>query len=111
MAHYLAELYTPKPAWLALSLVERQEFFATIGQGMGALTEMGCEVIALGETEAVLHAAPQQFFALWRLPDAAAQSALLSGIDATGWHTYFDTINAAGKAVDFPAHLAQLATL
>lgn len=34
MAHYLAELYTPKPAWLDLSETERQQFFAGIGSAV-----------------------------------------------------------------------------
>ncbi|MBT9247106.1 hypothetical protein KM031_13670 [Gemmobacter fulvus] len=108
MPHYLTELYSPKPAWLALSLAERQSYFASIAEGMGALSALGVEPIAFGETEPSIHPAPQQFFSVWRLPDAEAQAALLSGIAATGWHDYFDTVNAAGKGVDFPAHLTQL---
>jgi hypothetical protein len=111
MTHYLTELYTPKPAWLALGQSERQQFFVAIGAGMQALGAMGIESIALGATDATIHPAPQQFFALWQLPDAAAQAALLSGIAATGWHDYFDTVNAAGAGVDFPTHLAQLAAV
>jgi hypothetical protein len=34
---------------------------------------------------------------------------LLEAIAATGWHDYFDTINAAGEATDMNTHLAQLA--
>jgi hypothetical protein len=34
---------------------------------------------------------------------------LIAGITATGWHDYFDTINAAGAGTDLPGHLAQLA--
>jgi hypothetical protein len=109
MAYYLAELYTPKAAWRALSQPQRQDFFAAIGAGMGPLSAMGIEVLALGETQTVMHGAGQQFFAIWRMPDAAAQAALLSGIAATGWHDYFDTVNATGTAVDFSTHLAQLA--
>ena len=64
-----------------------------------ALSALGVEPIAFGETEPSIHPAPQQFFSVWRLPDAEAQAALLSGIAATGWHDYFDTVNAAGKGV------------
>jgi hypothetical protein len=31
---------------------------------------------------------------------AAAMNALVSGIAASGWHDYFETINAAGPGVD-----------
>lgn len=113
MAHYyLAELYSPKPAWLALDRNGRQQFFEAIGSGMGALSALGVEAIALGETDAAtLHAPSQKFFAIWRAPDAAAMNALVSGIAASGWHEYFETINATGPGVDLHGHLAQLAAL
>ncbi|MBJ2153469.1 MULTISPECIES: DUF6616 family protein [Paracoccaceae] len=112
MAHYLAELYSPKTAWLALDQNGRQEFFKAVGSGMGSLSALGVEAIALGETNAAtLHAPSQKFFAIWRAPDAAAMNALVSGIAASGWHDYFDTINATGSGVDLNGHLAQLAAL
>lgn len=112
MAHYLAELYSPKPAWLALGPDGRRGFFETIGAGMGALSALGVEAVALGETDpAALHAPPQRFFAIWRAPDAAAMEALVSGIAASGWHDYFDTINATGRGTDLNGHLGQLAAL
>ena len=59
MTHYLAELYTPTPAWLALSQTARQQFFEAIGTGMANLAALGVEPIALGETDAAtLHGAP-----------------------------------------------------
>ncbi|KAB0536898.1 hypothetical protein HNQ68_002994 [Pseudochrobactrum saccharolyticum] len=110
MTHYLAELYSPKAAWLTLSPEQRQAFFATIGSGMGGLSELGIEPLAFGQTDSSqLHPAQQQFFAIWKFSDKAAVTALLEAIAATGWHDYFDTINAAGEATDMNTHLAQLA--
>ncbi|NPD16508.1 hypothetical protein HOY34_15050 [Xinfangfangia sp. D13-10-4-6] len=112
MAHYLAELYSPKPAWLALDQNGRRRFFETVGAGMGALTALGVEALAFGETEAeTLHAADQKFFAIWRAPDAAAIAALVSGISASGWNDYFATINAAGEGVSMGSHLVHLTAL
>ncbi len=112
MTYYLTELYEPKPAWLALDQSGRQQFFETIGSAMPALAALGVEAIALGEVEATqLHAATQKFFAIWRAPDQTAIAALVSGITASGWHAYFDTINATGPAVDLNGHLAQLAAV
>lgn len=109
MAHYLAELYTPKSAWLDLSDDERQQFFAAIGSAMPALSGLGVEALALGKVDPTkLHAAPQTFFAVWRCPDDAALNALVSGIAQSGWHNYFDTVNAGGEATDLVGHLAQL---
>ncbi|MCF7646250.1 hypothetical protein KQ944_15275 [Bacillus subtilis] len=110
MTHYLAELYSPKAAWIALTKEEKQAFFATIGAGMGSLSEFGIEPLAFGQTDpSQLHPAQQQFFAIWKFSDKASVTALLEAIAATGWHDYFDTINAAGEATDMNTHLAQLA--
>lgn len=112
MAFYLAELYSPKPAWLALDATARQQFFSAIGAGMEQLATLGIEIITMSATDASKpHAAPQSFFALWKLPHEAALDALLSGIAASGWHNYFDTQNATGPATDLPTHLGQLAGL
>lgn len=70
------------------------------------------EAVALGETEAcAVHAAPQQFFAIWRAPDAKALDVLISGIAGSGWHDYFDTVNAVGSGIDLHGHLAKLAAI
>ncbi|MEN3930312.1 DUF6616 family protein [Microvirga sp. W0021] len=112
MSYYLSELYSPKPAWLALSAQQRQQFFATIGAGMQQLADFGIEPIAFGEVASnKLHPAPQQFYAFWKFPNEEAADSLLAGIAATGWHDYFDTINAAGASSDMSAHLQQLASL
>jgi hypothetical protein len=110
MTHYLAELYSPKAAWIALPKEEKQAFFATIGAGMGSLSEFGIEPLAFGQTDpSQLHPAQQQFFAIWKFSNKAAVTILLEAIAATGWHDYFDTINAAGEATEMNTHLAQLA--
>lgn len=112
MAHCLIELYSPKPAWLTLDRAARTRFFAAVETGMADLSGLGIEPIAFGETEAgTRHAAAQLFFAIWRAPDSHAMSALIAGIAASGWHDYFETINATGAAVDLATHVTQLAAV
>lgn len=109
MSYFLAELYSAKPSWKALSGEARAAFFARIGAGMSALSQAGIEVITTGAVNTSLgHASPHEFFALWRCRDRQALSLLVEAIADSGWHDYFDTVNAAGKGVDFPAHLTQL---
>ena len=109
MAHYLTELYTAKPEWLALSPQERQHFFSTIGAAMPTLSALGVEPLAMGKVDHTkLHAAAHVFFAVWRCPDHGALEALVAGIAQSGWHEYFDTINAGGEGTDLLGHLAQL---
>ncbi|ACL60092.1 DUF6616 family protein [Methylobacterium nodulans] len=110
MHHMLIELYAPKPAWLRLDADARQAVFSRIGEGMGAILALGIEPLAFGEIAGdVANSAGQRFFAVWRAPDRSALDALVEGIAASGWHDYFETVNAAGEAVDLTAHLGQLA--
>jgi hypothetical protein len=109
MAHYLMELYSPKQRWLDLDAGARIAYFDAVGAGMGGLASAGIEVVAMGETDAaVSQAASQRYFAVWRLPNAELVQTLVSAIAATGWHDYFDTINAAGQSVAFATHVEQL---
>lgn len=110
MTHMLIELYEPKTAWLSLDAGERQAYLAGIGEGMGPILALGIEPLAFGEVARdTLHGAGRRFFAAWRAPNQAALDALVAGIAASGWHDYFETVNAAGPAVDLTGHLGQLA--
>ncbi len=112
MSYFLAELYSPKPAWLALSAAQRNDYFASIGPAVAALCDSGTEIIAMGEVSpGKSHTAVQSFFALWKFPDKASLDALLDGIGASGWYEYFETVNASGVGCDFPTHLSQLLAL
>lgn len=109
MSYYLAELYSPKPAWQALSHAHKQAFFDRIGAGMPPLIARGVEPVAFCATDGGKpHAGAEAFFALWRCPDEAALDALIAGIAQTGWHDHFETRNLAGASEDIGAHLARL---
>ncbi|MDP9972960.1 DUF6616 family protein [Variovorax paradoxus] len=110
MSHYLVELYSPKPGWLALPAVQRSQFLDGIKAGMGGLGELGVEILMLGQTEpGIDQASGHRFLGIWRLPDARARDALLAGIKASGWYDHFEHVNAAGAGSDFSSHLAELA--
>lgn len=47
MSHYLVELYTPNPAWQALSVEQRQQFINGIQSGMSGLAQWGVELLTL----------------------------------------------------------------
>lgn len=110
--YYLSEIYSPKPSWLALSQEERFTFFKKIEAGMSALTGLGVEILTMSAVDKKKNFSPaQQFFALWTFPTEDSLKALLEGIEATGWHNYFETINIAGKGGDITSHLNELASL
>jgi hypothetical protein len=109
MSHYLVELYTPKPAWNALDAEARTEFFENIAAGRGPLTERGIDIVALGECDsAIPHAGHHTFFGIWRVPDKSALETLVTSINASGWHDYFETLNVSGYDVGLREHLKQL---
>ncbi|MFV0679474.1 DUF6616 family protein [Ottowia sp.] len=109
MSHYLVELYTPNAAWHALSTEQRQQFLAAIGEAMGGLAQLGVQALTLTEIElGTDHGSGHRYLGIWRFPDAAAREALLAGIQASGWYTYFDHMNAAGAEGDFAQHLNAL---
>lgn len=110
MSCYLVELYTPNAAWQALPAAQRQQFLATIGQGLGQLASLGIELLSLAPTDAAIaQASPHQFLGIWRFPDPQARDALLAAIEASGWYQYFAHVNAASGTGAVDAHLAALA--
>ncbi|WP_018260968.1 DUF6616 family protein [Methylobacterium sp. WSM2598] len=112
MSHYLIELYTAKPAWLALSQDEREHFLSAIDSAMPLLSKAGVEPMTFGRVDpSQRHPASHGFYAVWRCRDEAALEALVSGIAQSGWHDYFDTINACGEGVGLIDHLSQLGDL
>ncbi|WP_425486286.1 DUF6616 family protein [Deinobacterium chartae] len=65
----MTELYSPKPARLALDQNGHRQFFGAIGSGMQAPSSLEVEAVALGATGAATrHAAPQKFCAIRRVP-------------------------------------------
>jgi hypothetical protein len=111
MSHYLVELYSPNSAWKALPAEQRQQFLSGVEAATGALSSVGVEVLAMGDTDASIdQASEHRFLGIWRFPDQQASEALLAGIKASGWYNYFDHVNAASSAGGFTSHLAALAT-
>lgn len=109
MSHYLVELYSPNSAWRALSVAQRQQFLSQIQTAMGALANLGVEVLTLSKAELLADKPSQhQFLGIWRFPNKDARDMLLAGIKASGWYDYFEHINAAGEGSDFANHLADL---
>ncbi|MEN5060173.1 DUF6616 family protein [Luteimonas sp. TWI1416] len=111
MAHYLVELYSANAAWRALPTANRERFLAGVHAGMGGLSSLGIEVLALGEADADIdHASGHRYLGVWRFPNTTARDVLLAGIRDSGWYDYFDHVNAACDAGGLADHLAVLAT-
>lgn len=106
---YLIELYSPTAKWQALTQAERSSFLSSIANGMQALAEYKMQVISMGKIDStVSNTSEHSFFAIWSFDGQPARDALIAAISSTGWHDYFQTINAAGHGVEFPEHMQQL---
>ncbi|AXT45415.1 MULTISPECIES: DUF6616 family protein [Chromobacterium] len=109
MAHYLVELYSPKPAWLALSFLHRTDFLDQVKTNIEALPGLGIQLLTLSQISADAdQAVPYRFLGVWSLPSQEACEAMLAGIRASGWYDYFDHVNAVGAAGGVDVHLADL---
>lgn len=109
MTHYLVELYSANPAWKALSVEQRTQYLNSVATAMSGLTAAGVQPLTLTPIKSgVDQCSEHQFLAIWRFPDQETCDALLEGIKASGWYSYFNHINAVGQEVNFSSHLAAL---
>jgi len=109
MARFMAELYRPKPSWMALTAVARRNFLQELVAQLGPALENGASLIACGAADPVEPmAADYRFFALWQLRDHAAAKEMLRITLASGWYQYFETITTAGESAGLDDHLTQL---
>lgn len=108
--HHLIELYSPKPAWAALTSEERRARVDMVRQGAKALADLGVSPSVAGRADPAIARAPgHMFFAIWSAPDAKALGALTAAIEASGWYELFEQINVGGPGEPFDTHLDDLA--
>ncbi len=105
------ELWTPNDNWLALKADERAAFMEGVGGAMGQMAEAGIETLGWGAVDPDTPVpAAQQYVAVWQAPDKAAIEMLEQGIEASGWYSYFDQVNAraelSGPEVVIGEHVA-----
>ena len=100
------ELWTARPEWLALSEGERRAFIDSVGGSIGSLVAMGAEPIgtALDDADTPL-ATGHRFLCAWRMPSKAVAEKLEEEVEKSGWHRYFDQVNARGPILDMDATL------
>jgi len=101
-----AKLWNARPAWLALSQPEREQFFATLGPEVGAQLTAGCELVGLviADTDTPRRGA-YQYMAIWRMDQAQVPS-FEAAWERLGWHDYFEQVNVRGTVVDFETLMA-----
>ncbi|MEM9620004.1 MAG: DUF6616 family protein [Pseudomonadota bacterium] len=104
-----AELWKPKPSWLALPSGERQQFADGIGPAIAAFAASGIELIGFAfNDDDTLCRGDYAYIALWQMPSKEAALELENGVADYGFHDYFEQINARGEIVAPDAVLAAM---
>lgn len=99
------ELWTPNENWKALSADERTAFMDGVGGAMGQMSEAGIETLGWGVVDPDTPVPTEQrYVAVWQAPDKAAIEMLEQGVEASGWYTYFDQVNARAE-LSSPEHV------
>ena len=94
------ELWKPREAWMALSIQERSSYMSQLGPAMGDLMKAGVELIgwSLNDSETP-YGADYRYIAVWKMPSQDAVRQFEQVVEQTGWHRYFEQVNARGKLV------------
>ena len=96
--HLYVELWKARPAWLTLEPEERAAFVARIEPTVARLIGEGVQLVGFAVTDAdVPHGSDHPYLAVWRMPTLDLVREYEQAVEATGWHAYFDQMNARGS--------------
>ncbi len=103
------ELWKSKPAWRALPRVDRERFVAGLGPAIAELAAAGVELIGFaGNEHDVPHRADYDWIALWRIPGPELARRFEQTVERSGFHDWFEQVNARGPLVAPEAALAEM---
>lgn len=97
--YLLIEVWTPKPAWSALSEQERADYAAAALEGGAGLESQGIRTLGWGwldeQSRGIDHAA----FAVWDCGTREGADVLRAAITGAGWYDYFDQVDFGGELI------------
>jgi hypothetical protein len=103
------ELWKPRDAWRALPADERQQLVERIGPAIAGLLESGIELVGFARNDGdTTHRADYAYLAAWRMPSQEHALALENAVTDSGFHDYFEQINARGEIAAPDAILAHM---
>jgi len=109
--HLYLELWKAKPAWRALAPAQREAFVAGLGPAIEKLLADGIELVGFARTDAdTSHRAGYDYVAAWRMPTRELAVSFERTVDGSGFHDYFEQVNARGEiepAADVLARMAR----
>lgn len=103
------ELWKSKPAWRALDRASREQFVAGLGPAIAELTSAGVELIGFAANDAdAPHRADYDWMALWRMPTQDLARVFEDAVESSGFHDWFEQVNARGVLIAPEAALADM---
>ena len=94
----ITEVWTPRPAFEAMSAEAKEQFFGTLGGAVAALETRGVHCQGWGRVRRFdEHSVDHTWLAVWTAPDEAAAAAFLSGVQDSGWYELFAQDVAAAE--------------
>lgn len=93
------ELWKAKQAWTDMSTEERVTYMNALGPAIEQLLASGVQIISWGSSDtSTFSRADYDYFAVWTFPDEQTAKEFEKMVEGAGWYTYFDQVNAMGKA-------------
>jgi hypothetical protein len=112
--HLYVEQWKARPAWLAMPASERSAWVAAIQPMLRDAGDGNVELIGFAVTDAdAPHGTDYPYMAVWRVASLQAVQTFEGHRQATGWHDYFEQVNARGElqpAVQVLDHMARAET-
>ena len=103
--HLYVELWKARPAWLALPASDRSAWVTALYPTLQASAGANVELIGFAVTDAdAPHGTDYPYMAVWRLASLQTVQEFEGLRQATGWHEYFEQVNARGE-LQAPTHV------
>jgi hypothetical protein len=99
--YILTEIWSARPEWLALPVVERERFFEQrVGPLLGGLIEQGAEILgcAINDNSGA-ERVDYRYMAVWKLPNKAFSDHLEAAAREAGFLDYFEQVNFSGSMI------------
>jgi hypothetical protein len=103
------ELWKARPTWFALPREQRAAYASRIAQGCWRFVDSGIELIGWAPNAAGAHRADYTWLALWKMPSAEHVQRFEESVERSGWHEYFEQVNAWGELSSVEAVLGRMA--
>lgn len=93
------ELWKAKQSWIDLSKEERANYMNGLGPAIQQLLDNGVQIISWGAADtSTVKRVDYDYFAVWTFPNEQSTKDFENLVESAGWHSYFDQVNAMGKA-------------